>query len=563
MLRSAALNFRLLSVIFFFILFFVLFTRPISDGDCFWHLATGRWIAEHHALPTSDPFSFTVTDHNPFRPESKQVQFHLKQYWLGQLAMFGVWKVGGNAGIVLLRATTYTAILVFIFIWMRRLNRGILPLVLTFLTGMVLRKYPNERPQLFSFLLMPILLYLLEEVTQTEKPRRLSLIALPLVMLVWANTHGAYILGVGLITLYLAPHLAASALGRKQPDYPFVASAVAGILVTPLNPSGLLAWTVFFNAVHADTSGIYEYLSPWNAAITYHNWNPAYWTYLLICIGVLLTSWRTMKTSHVLVLSALALLSLTGMRYIFFALFAAPLLVRYLPVIACNAYSMAVVGLGCSAWLGWSWNTNILKFREHTYFPAGAPSFIKSEAPAPQIFNYKDWGGYLEYSVPGLKTFIDGRGLVEELSVLHDKIMLGERWRESFDLYGINTVVIPAMNILVPGLPFPLATYLAAASEWQLVFVDERTLIFVRDIPANKNVIARHAKNRLALQAHLLALADSLIQQYPGREEFWLTKANALARLGDRQGSMAAYRKILQINPRNQWAQRMLSAGGN
>jgi hypothetical protein len=26
------------------VVFFILFTGPISDGDCFWHLATGRWI---------------------------------------------------------------------------------------------------------------------------------------------------------------------------------------------------------------------------------------------------------------------------------------------------------------------------------------------------------------------------------------------------------------------------------------------------------------------------------------------------------------------------------------
>ncbi|HEX7808455.1 MAG TPA: hypothetical protein VF608_07020, partial [Thermoanaerobaculia bacterium] len=30
---------------------------PIRNYDLFWHLATGRWIAEHHALPSIDPFA--------------------------------------------------------------------------------------------------------------------------------------------------------------------------------------------------------------------------------------------------------------------------------------------------------------------------------------------------------------------------------------------------------------------------------------------------------------------------------------------------------------------------
>jgi hypothetical protein len=562
-LRSAALHPRLLLVIIFFVLFFVLFTRPIYEGDCFWHLATGRWIAEHHTLPTSDPFSFTVTDHNPFRPESKRVEFLLKQYWLGQLAMFGTWTLGGDAGIVLLRATVYTSILVFIFIWMQRLNKGILPLVLTFLMGMLLRDYPNERPQLFSFLFMPILLYLLEEVTQTVKSRRLVLIALPLIMLVWANTHGAYILGVVLVVIYLSSHLTECAIHRREPDYPFIVSAVAGITITVLNPAGLLAWTESLHSLSSYTSTITEYRSPWRMAITFHNWYPAYWTYVFIFAGVALTSWRTMKTNHLLVLAALTLLSLTAVRYVYFPLLAAPLLVRYLPVIACNAYSIAVATLVGGTWLGVTWNSSILAFRASDNFPTAAISFIRNEKPAPRIFNYYDWGGYLAWAAPGLKTFIDGRALVEEISDLHSKTLSGERWRDTFEHYGINTVIIPGMSITTPGYPWQLATTLAAASEWQLVFVDDRTLVFARDIPANRGLIARHAKDRLALQIHLLSLADYFIEIFPEREEFWETKANALAQLGDQQGALAAYRKTLQINPHNKLAKRMLSAWGN
>ncbi|HEX3584310.1 MAG TPA: hypothetical protein VH087_21270, partial [Thermoanaerobaculia bacterium] len=30
---------------------------PIFSNDFFWHLATGRWIVEHHSLPLTDPFT--------------------------------------------------------------------------------------------------------------------------------------------------------------------------------------------------------------------------------------------------------------------------------------------------------------------------------------------------------------------------------------------------------------------------------------------------------------------------------------------------------------------------
>src|SRR5689334_17475900 len=30
-----------------------------NDGDVSWHIATGRWILQHHAIPSTDPFSFS------------------------------------------------------------------------------------------------------------------------------------------------------------------------------------------------------------------------------------------------------------------------------------------------------------------------------------------------------------------------------------------------------------------------------------------------------------------------------------------------------------------------
>ena len=37
--------------------------RKLFDPDLYWHLATGRWIAAHHAIPRADPFSYTSNGH--------------------------------------------------------------------------------------------------------------------------------------------------------------------------------------------------------------------------------------------------------------------------------------------------------------------------------------------------------------------------------------------------------------------------------------------------------------------------------------------------------------------
>src|SRR5258707_8819730 len=42
--------------------FIVLLTRGglLADGDTYWHIVAGRWMFQHFAIPTVDPFSYTM-----------------------------------------------------------------------------------------------------------------------------------------------------------------------------------------------------------------------------------------------------------------------------------------------------------------------------------------------------------------------------------------------------------------------------------------------------------------------------------------------------------------------
>ena len=543
------------------VLFILLYTGPLADGDCFWHLASGRWIAQHRALPGSDFLTFTVTDHNPFRPASQRIPFLLSQYWLGQLGLYGAWQLGGAAGIVLLRALVYGGILTGLFCWMRRDNRGCLPLVFTTLIGLQLRAISNERPQLFSFAFMPLVLFLLDRAATPTAARKGALLGLPLVMLLWANTHGAYILGCVLCGIYLATHLATCAWQRRRPDLPFVAAATFAMVITLLNPGGTLAWTEISQALPAYIASIYENLSPWYVAVQLQQWYPVYWLYLAACLAGAVWFWRRMAPAHLLTLAALGILSLTALRYLAFPFLAAPLLVRYLPEISWNRTRQALYIAILAGWLGFTWRSDLFAFRAQQTFPVKAAAFLQQNRPAPQLFNYYDWGGYLAWTVPGLKVFIDGRGLVEELSLEHDQVMAGNGGQALFDRYGISTVIIPGLAETT-GEPLPLAEQLAAANDWRLVYFDDTALIFVRLVPANRDLIARHPLAPNGVQQQQVLAATRLLAESPDRALLWLTKANALQLLGDRPAAMQAYRQVLRLDPANDWARRMLAAGG-
>ncbi|MDH3741955.1 MAG: hypothetical protein OER56_10195, partial [Hyphomicrobiales bacterium] len=56
----------------------------LQDGDTFWHVATGRWIAENMAVPRTDVFSHTHSG-----------EVWLAKEWLSQLFLYLAYAAGG------------------------------------------------------------------------------------------------------------------------------------------------------------------------------------------------------------------------------------------------------------------------------------------------------------------------------------------------------------------------------------------------------------------------------------------------------------------------------------
>src|SRR5215510_13056098 len=72
--------------------------KLLSDPDTYSHIALGRWILEHHAVPMTDPFSATLRG-------THWVAFE----WLSQVAFAIAHELGGWAGVVALAAAAMAA----------------------------------------------------------------------------------------------------------------------------------------------------------------------------------------------------------------------------------------------------------------------------------------------------------------------------------------------------------------------------------------------------------------------------------------------------------------------
>jgi hypothetical protein len=187
--------------------------------DLAYHVKAGDLMVAEHVLPRTDTFAWTTAG----RP-------WLDQNWGAQLVLYGTWRLGGFPLLTVLNALLGVAAWGLVAAACRRRTAN-----LRLIAGAVLAGYAvavaafSARPQMFSLLLFAAELYLLE-VART-RPR--VALAIPLLMPLWANLHGAFIVGVGL----LAVEVIAAAWRRDRPGtvrYLLVmVASVAGLLANP------------------------------------------------------------------------------------------------------------------------------------------------------------------------------------------------------------------------------------------------------------------------------------------------------------------------------------------
>lgn len=488
----------------FFAAITVLFTFPVIEGDFFWHVKTGQWIWEHKSLPSSDPFSYTINYVNQTGYAAQRIQFLLKQYWLGQLALFGTWKASGEAGMVVLRASIYTSILLFQYWWLKRCKSGIIPLATVFMVGNVLRNYPNERPQLFAFAFMVVMLYLLERLNDPNKTSlKYHLAGLLLLMLVWSNCHGSFILGVVVIAMYLICHIFLSRLQNNPLDKSFIAVMAGAMLITLANPNGSAAFVLFFNTKKSYLDCVTENISPFTLAIDHHTFDYFYWLLLFILFITIVLKFRYISLHHIIITVSLAALSLTGVRYIPFLALAMPLIASDLPDWKPKGKYALIPLAVLLIWLGTADYRNVFKFRATKEFPSQAVKFLNTVKLGGNIFNEDYWGGYL-MCYTNYPVFIDGRALAENLLLIHNNVLDGKNWKGPLSYFRVNSIIIPGTDIKY-GRAYPLLLQIRQDNEWALVYQDDVALVFLRNIPQNQEIISRYAISKDNISKHIMA----------------------------------------------------------
>src|SRR5579871_3265249 len=117
--------------------------RLLNDPDTYWHIATGRWIWAHAAVPTVDPFSHTFGG-APW----------LAHEWLAGLIFAGAYGALGWAGVVTLAAAAIAASLALLLQALQGYARPTLALGATALGFFLMAAHLTARPHALA---LPVL----------------------------------------------------------------------------------------------------------------------------------------------------------------------------------------------------------------------------------------------------------------------------------------------------------------------------------------------------------------------------------------------------------------------
>lgn len=220
-----------------------------ADPDLFARVAMGRLVVQQGQVPHVDPFGFT--------PRKAQWVDH---EWLAGVVYYLVADAAGDLGLVLCSlafiAGTW-ALLTAAALQFSGATAG--TLVLLWLAALDARYlYASVvRAQVFTYLGLALTLWVLVQVQRSRS--RWPLVLLPCAMVPWANAHGGFVVGLGLLGVFAFGLL----LERQWRSGVLVlATMTAALLATLVNPYGLAYWEFILEATSMERPTITEWAAP-------------------------------------------------------------------------------------------------------------------------------------------------------------------------------------------------------------------------------------------------------------------------------------------------------------
>jgi hypothetical protein len=486
---SAVRAYRLIVLVLLVACAVLLIWRPLEAHDDFYaHATVGWWIWQHKAVPHETLLLWT---------DSRPWVYHS---WLTQVTFYALSTVE-NYPPAVMAFTIVLGLAPFVLAgWLfvrsaRDSTWMAIPVVLLLQSGMA-RIQP--RPDLFSAAALALLVLLLSRFP--AEPGKAKLALLPLLMAVWANFHGAVLLGLLILGVTVVCDAIQDRLDRRSRWLAMV--FLLSLAAVHLNPYGFRYWTAFAALDGYVFSRLLEWQPVWTEPYPPLEWQVG----ALVSTALALVAWIGSPPRR---LSQLAWVLLGAALFVRSRRNVSVLVVLDVMVVALNARALQTRRVwefltGRGRWanhpdppLRWVFRLGVVCFLagaiasrwldlppDRSMIPDhledGAVAFVRDRHLQGRAFNDLDSSAYLHFRCRDrLPLFIDTLNAYRD-DLLRDYFAIlrgNRRSHQLIDGYGVNVVILTVERMESSAV---LAAKLDADREWARVYADRDGVIWVR-----------------------------------------------------------------------------------
>lgn len=440
--------------------------RLIVDGDTFWAIKVGEWIAQNKSVPYQDTFSWTVYG-NPW----------VAHEWLFDLLIYKAYHTLGYYGIAMV--VLLPVAITFYFVWKLYAaeRKGLILTIIMFSIAVLMLRYGiSARPQVFGYMFFAYFLYIL---VNNHK----LLWTLPIAAVIWANFHGSILLGIAMVFFHFTYESVYMYITEKRffIDFKLLIVSILVPVFSLINPYGIELWKTSYLLI---TSDINQQIIEWQPPdFNDIGWLTIYFTIIVTTVFVCFIKKDLIQDKKKFGLISIYLFgtfyeAITGVRYmpylvICWVLFILMLLPgdlftqkhweKKMGIFYILILLIVILGVG-------NIPLNLDEAIDKEEWPVEAVNHLDNK----NTFNDYMWGGYLIFK--DIPVFIDGRSDVywrdsDVFQDHRDATRFLKDPMEIFDKYNVDQVII--------DIDSPLDFYLSRV-RWVEKYRDETAVIFLR-----------------------------------------------------------------------------------
>jgi hypothetical protein len=477
---------------------FLFFTSlvPLPPNDYWWHLRIGEVVSTEHVIPTTNQYGWTIPSNQPF--------FYAA--WLGEWLLYTLHRSGGLALNIFARTA-----LVGLAFWIvavearRRSNSWRIAAFALALASLMSTNNLIVRTQMWAWLPFIGTYTLLSRYVDGQLSKK-WLIICPVFMIFWVNVHGSFILGLGLMAIFVIGEtvrrifIPTTGKSWNQISWLACATGLTGLAIM-INPRffGIISYVSNLITNQPSQQLIVEWQSPTPHGLA----NLVFFgSILLLLVGLTYTQAKLSPTELILII-AFIWLAWEGQRYVaWYGMVVMPIFgkviaglpiktpnltsqknwvnlliagVLFVPVVLVQPWFVQRMPLPAAYWAQVQNDPEVGPLISPET-PIDTVHYLQDN-PGGRLFNELGYGSYLIWALPDQQVFVDSRIELYPMEVWEDYIDIskGIRSIEILEQYGVDRVLLD--RTLQPEL----SRVLQSSPGWKLEYPGKYSELWVKN----------------------------------------------------------------------------------